>query len=196
MIYRNQLEPDEKPFPEPGKSCFDNRFLTTRHNRQRYPMPTVIRGGDAYQQQLLAEQTAYALGQITSSKFLPSLTRLSSGSDLLHYRVRLNEYLDADLVRELVASLESGASDMDWEQIQASCYACVIGAGVAACIDTTFGNEQLYLRYANALADQLGRARRAAEMPRSLLFLESALHEKVDVLLARVRQRMWLWLIG
>jgi hypothetical protein len=74
-------------------------------------------------------------------------------------------------------------------------YASVIGAGVAACIDTTPGDETLYLRYATTLAAELFVAGRTTDMPRSQLFLQTALYERVDILLEQMRVRTWYWLI-
>jgi len=145
-------------------------------------------------QALTQEQMAYALGQVTASNVLQSLTLLENGYEMLEYHVNLRDSLHPDLVKELVSVLDSSGSSLYWNQVDVSCYLCVIGAGVAACIDTTPGQEQLYLRYANTLVDALHQAQRAAELPRSLLFLQTTLYERFDLLLAEVRKRTWHWL--
>jgi hypothetical protein len=142
---------------------------------------------------LSAEQAAYALGQVTANKVLPSLTLLENGYELLEYRVNLRYSLNGDLINELVRVLENDGEEFHWNKVDTSSYLCVIGAGVAACIDATPGQEQLYLRYANTLVPALHNAQRAEALPRSLLFLQTALYERVDALLTEVRKRMWYW---
>jgi uncharacterized membrane protein YgaE (UPF0421/DUF939 family) len=112
------------------------------------------------------------------------------------YQVRLRNQMDSALVDELNAALALNDPDSNWKQIEAQLYACVIGAGVAAVIDTTPGSETLTLRYANALVPALCRARQVAELPRSLLFLQSILYERFDELLEQARARLWFWLAG
>ncbi len=75
----------------------------------------------------------------------------------------------------------------------ADSYTFVIGAGVAATLDLHPGREQLYLRYASDLADELYLAGRAIDLPRSRLFLQTTLYERVDALLAQLRERCWRW---
>lgn len=143
---------------------------------------------------LSAEQTAYALARVSASSALLPLTTAQRGSDLLAYRVALRETLDALLVRELVAVLQQQGEQLNWQQTEAQVYTCVIGWGIAACFDTTRGAETLYLRCANALHASFSLARRQAELPRSLLLLQSALYERFDALLAQARARAWFWL--
>ena len=139
------------------------------------------------------EGLALALSQVTAARLLPPLVDLPTGMDLLNYRVNLGESLDPILVRELSLVLESRWKDFGWEQLEPHTYLSVIGAGVAACIETTPGDEQLYLRYNSSLANELFHAGRAIDLPRSRLFLQSALHEKVNQLLAQLRERCWQW---
>ena len=178
-MYRNQFVPEERARIGAYESTFDCQ-------------PFLADG--ATMQALTPEQTAYALGQVTANQVLPSLTLLENGYELLEYRVDLREALNADLVKELVAVLENDGADLHWNQVDASSYLCVIGAGVAACIDTTPGQEQLFLRYANALVSALHDAQRSEALPRSLLFLQTALYERFDALLAEVRKRTWYWM--
>lgn len=142
------------------------------------------------------EQTAFALGSITAADVLPPLVGLENGRDMLDYNVRLRDRLDGELVNELAMTLRAKALEMHWEQIGAHSYAAVIGSGVAVCIEVTPGSEYLYLRYANALAEELHNAHGAVQLPRSRLFLQSALYERFDYLLNEVRQRTWSWLFG
>lgn len=142
------------------------------------------------------EQTAYALAQVSAATVLPPLTRLNSGSELLEYCVHLRSVMSDALVSELAATLNTPDAEPHWQQVHANGFACVIGAGVAAYLDTTPGSESLSLRYANALVPALLRAHRAAELPRSRLFLQTALYERFDALLSSARARAWFWLAG
>lgn len=196
MLYRNRLISEERLRPNKQDTTFEDQLFLSGDSTFRQRRAVIAREIGSWQEEFSPEQTAYALAQVTASNILPPLLRMDSGSDLLHYQVRLRDYLDDMLVTELVTVLDSCAMDTQWEQVEASEYACVIGAGVAACINTAPGEEQLYLRYANALAAELGRVQRAAELPRSLLFLQTALQEKLDVLLQEVRRRTWFWLVG
>lgn len=139
------------------------------------------------------EHTALALSQVTAANLLPPLLDLPTGVDLLQYRVELREQLDPILVRELALILESQWQGLGWEQVSDTTFLCVIGAGVAACIETTAGEECLSLRYASGLANELFHAGRAIDLPRSRLFLQTTLHEKVNPLLARLRDCCWQW---
>ena len=178
--YKNQLVAEERIRPHIYESTYEQQpFLAS---------------GDLDIHDMTPEQTAYALGQVTAPNILPTLTLLENGYELLEYRVELRAALHGELVNELVDVLDAAGADLHWNQVDANCYLCVIGAGVAACIDTTPQQEQLYLRYANTLVDALHNAHRAAELPRSLLFLETTLHERFDALLAEVRNRTWHWL--
>jgi hypothetical protein len=145
---------------------------------------------------LSPEQTAYALAGVSASSVLLPLIVMERGSDLLDYRVTLRETLDAALVDELVAVLHQQGDQLNWQQTDAHVYTCVIGWGVAACFDATAGAEVLYLRYANTLHSSFSRARRQAELPRSLPLLQSTLYERFDALLAHARVRLWFWLAG
>jgi len=98
------------------------------------------------------------------------------------------------LVRELALVLENDWRALGWEQVGRSRYLCVIGAGVAASLDTTPGAEQLDLRYATELETELFHAGCAPDRLRSRLFLQSALYEKMNVLLTRVRSNIWHWI--
>lgn len=140
------------------------------------------------------ENMAFALSQVTAANLLPPLLDLPTGVDLLRYRVELREKLDPILVREMALILESQWQALGWEQVSETTFLCVIGAGVAACIETTRGAECLSLRYANGLANELFHAGRAIDLPRSRLFLQTTLHEKINPLLARLRDRCWQWI--
>jgi hypothetical protein len=142
-----------------------------------------------------AEQTAFALAQVSAATILPPLVDLDNGNALLDYRVFLRDHLDPALISELVCVLDTRGQEFHWGQVDATVYASVIGAGVAACIDTAPENETLYLRYATTLAAELFVAGRTTEMPRSQLFLQTALYERVDILLEQMRIRTWYWLI-
>jgi len=178
-MYRNQLVPEERACIGTYESTFDCQpFLT----------------GETAMQPMTPEQTAYALGQVTANQALPSLTVLENGYELLEYKVDLGKSLSSELVKELVKVLATDGADLHWNQVAVNSYLCVIGAGVAACIDTTPGQEQLSLRYANTLVSALHNAHHAEALPRSLLFLQTALYERFDALLAEVRKRTWFWM--
>lgn len=145
---------------------------------------------------VMPEQAAFALAQITAANILPPLTALEQGQELLTYGVYLRDVLNPDLIGELVAVLDSLGPELHWDQVDANRYACVIGAGVAACLDVTSGQERLSLRYANTLAHALHQAYHPSEIPRSLLFLQTTLYERFDALLNIVRARIWYWLNG
>lgn len=145
---------------------------------------------------LSAEQIAYALSQVTAANVLPPLLPLACGTDLLEYQVWLREHLEGALVDELAAVLAASWRDLGWEQLGSAVFLGVIGAGVAACLDLTPGAEQLYLRYASDLEHALYLAGRTLDLPRSRLFLQAALYEKVDGIFAYVRARTWNWLVG
>lgn len=142
------------------------------------------------------EETAYTLAQATAAGILPPLTDLESGSELLDYRVQLRGCMSDILIAGLVAALDKPDARVYWRQTDANVYTCVIGAGVAACLDTTSGRETLSLRYANALASVLAHVRMAAELPRSRLFLQTTLYERFDALLENARLIAWVWLAG
>jgi hypothetical protein len=143
---------------------------------------------------LSQEQVALALSQVTAANILPHLTVLSCGSDLLAYSVNLRDHMDESLLRELSLMLNADWRDLGWERVNGTTYLCVIGAGVAGCIDTTINGERLYLRYASSLENELYLAGRAVDLPRSRLFLQTALYERIDSLLIEVRAHAWHWI--
>lgn len=143
-----------------------------------------------------AEQLAFALGQVTAAAVLPPLTPLASGSDLLAYSVPLSARLDSAFLRDLALVLAQRGRDLGWTRTSGTVYLSVIGAGVAVSLDTAPGAETLQLRYDSALENELFHAGRAADLPRSRLFLQAALYEKLDALLAAVREQVWHWLRG
>lgn len=173
---------ERQPFHHTPKTSFADRMIVHLTREQG-------RWADL----MSPEQTVYGLAQI-SATLLPPLTHLENGSELLDYQVQLHDYFDELLVREVMSVLESEAADLHWGQVETSVYVSVIGSGVAVCIDTS--RAALYLRYENRLATALHHAQHKTELPRSLLFLQSALYERFDVLLARARARTWFWLAG
>jgi hypothetical protein len=140
------------------------------------------------------EEMAYALSQVNAQRTLLPLTNLACGSDLLRYQVTLADCLDYSLLAELRMVLHEQGHELHWEQIGHQSYLCVIGAGVAACLEMTPGAEMLTLRYASSLENELFHAGQTLDLPRSRLFLQAALYERFDLLLAQVRQRTWHWL--
>ncbi len=139
-------------------------------------------------QWLSAEQTAFALGQVTAASALPTLTEYVSIAALLDSRIRLREYLDDSLVDAISTTLHTHTHPLDWKQIDASCYVYVVGAGVAVCIDTVKADETLYLRYSNPIAQAIAAAKNEADLPRSLLGLQNNLQECIDMLLITSRK--------
>lgn len=140
------------------------------------------------------ETLALALSQATAAHVLPPLMEVPTGEDMLRYRVEFRNQLHPILVRELALVLESDWQALGWEQVSRQRYLCVIGAGVAASLETTPGAERLDLRYASDLETELFHAGYAPDRLRSRLFLQSALYEKMNLLLARVRNNVWHWL--
>ncbi len=192
------LVTDERAALPQDSSIFESQpFLQTdsMHPLDRFTT-NLSREQGAWANALSKEQTAYALAQVSAANILPSLVELDTGYALLEYAVRLRDHLDGLLVSELVQVLQNDGQNAHWGKVDATIFAAVIGAGVAACIDITPGQETLHLRYANALVTEFSTARRAAELSRSALFLQSALHERFDALLEPIRGRIWLWLIG
>jgi len=136
-----------------------------------------------------AEQTAYALGQVTAARALPKLVEFVTIATLLDSRIRLRDYFDDSLVEAITNTLLNEGTTLQWKQIEATSYACVIGAGAAACIVTNAGDEILYLRYANQIAEAIAHAQNETELPRSLLGLQSHLQECIDQLLGYARTK-------
>ncbi len=137
-----------------------------------------------------AEQTAFALAQISSQQTLPSLSPVASVALLLDSRVELRQYFSAALVEQLVQVLSSQSGRHHWNRLDRSVYACVIGAGVAACIDATPQAETLYLRYANPVVETIQQARCESDLPASLRGLSQVLSERFDELLSLARSRL------
>jgi hypothetical protein len=143
---------------------------------------------------LSREQMALALAQATSETLLPALRAINTGSDLLDYQVDLRSRLHPLLLREMMTILETRGKELNWERLSADSYVCVIGSGVAACIDLIPGSEVLYLRYQNDVETQLRSARRKAVLPRNTRFLEAVVHERIEALLSEARKRIWFQL--
>jgi hypothetical protein len=139
------------------------------------------------------ESMALALSRVTAAHILPPLVEVPTGEDLLKYRVELRDVLDPILVAELGLILSDQWQALHWEKVGQQTFMFVIGAGVAATIDLTRGEEQLYLRYGSELANELYLAGRAPDLTRSRLFLQTALYERVDALLEQLRERCWQW---
>ena len=168
---------------------------------------TLLRGCDSlllttaqingkWTQWLSAEQTAFALGQVTTSHALPPLNKVVTIAALLDSRLRLRDYFDDCLVDAITDTLANEGDFLQWKQVEATSYACVIGAGVAACIETTSGDEILYLRYANQIAEAISQAQNETELPRSILGLQLHLQECIDLLLAYARRKTLQYLTG
>jgi len=197
-FYPHLLLPEERGAPLEGTSflqCQPFLRANTMHRFDRFSI-NLTREQGIWADALTKEQTAYALAQVTAARVLPSLVELDSGNALLEYRVSLRDCLDNLLICELVNVLETCGQQLHWGQVDARVYAAVIRFGVAACIDTTPEQEVLYFRYAHALESRLNHVYRAAELPLSLLALQSVCYERFDALLDQIRARTWHWLIG
>ncbi len=190
LIYPYRLSVDESRYPAEAEAPIQP-FLVDREQ----PFLALCWAGETggWSSMVSRETLALALSQVTAAHILPPLVDLPAGVDLLNYRVELRQKLDPLLVRELTLVLESNWRSYGWEQVGPHTYLCVIGAGVAACMDMADGDEQLTLRYNNGLANELFHAGRAIDLPRSRLFLQTALYEKVNELLALLRSRCWQW---
>lgn len=145
---------------------------------------------------LADEALAYALAQVCAARVLPPLAEVESGAELLNYRVALRDVLHDQLVLGLARVLRQHDPDLGWVQVDADDYLSVIGAGAAACLSIAPGAEALSLRWGRALADELRAARGPRALPRSLVFLQAALHERVDALLNPARAQALYWLSG
>ena len=149
-----------------------------------------------WSQWLSAEQTAYAMGQVTAARALPTLIEFVTIATLLDSRIRMRDYFDDSLVDAITDTLVTEGTLLQWKQVEATSYACVIGAGAAACIETVSGDEVLYLRYANQIAQAIAHAQNETELPRSLLGLQTHLEECIDHLLTYARSKTLSYLIG
>lgn len=134
-----------------------------------------------------AEQTAYALARVRAAEAIPSLIEIASAAALLECRIKLREHLNATLTEAITNALIHHGASINWNRIDSTSFASVVGAGVAACIDTTPNDEILYLRFANEVATAISNARREAELPQSLLGLETHICERIDELLVYAR---------
>jgi hypothetical protein len=143
---------------------------------------------------LSAEQTAYALAQLTALSILPPIEEIEHGSALLNYHVRLRACMNGQLVDELNAVLAVRGRELHWEKVESCVYACVIYYGLAACLDLTPGVESLYFRCTNERAQAIDSARFKTEIPLSLTGLQEILFERFDLLLNHVRLRTLFWL--
>ena len=186
-VYR--IVEDERRYPEENPEQFQPFLI----NRPAALSLSLLEQGE-WSEIISRESSAWALSHVTAAQILPPLLDVPTGVELLNYRVHLRDQLDPILVSELRLILEGNWQDTGWQRLSACTFLCVIGAGVAACIDTTPGEEQLYLRYANELANGLFHAGHAPDLLRSRLFLQTALYEKVDILLVSLRDRAWQWL--
>lgn len=141
------------------------------------------------------EQTAYALGQVTATSIMPPFSTIENGRDLIEYRVWLSDVLEAGILRDVGLVLEQSCRELNWHRMQESVYVHAFGtSGVAACIDTSAGEESLYFRYANEVFEELHGAGCVAEIPFKLAQLEVGLHQCFDKLLRQVRSRSMHWL--
>ncbi|MEP6986951.1 MAG: hypothetical protein ABI970_15200 [Chloroflexota bacterium] len=148
-----------------------------------------------WSQWLSAEQTAFALGQVTAARALPTLMKFVTIATLLDSRIRMRDYFDDILVDAITATLINEGDSLQWKQVEATSYACVIGAGAAACFETNHGDEILYLRYANHIAEAIALAQNETELPRSLLGLQTHLQECIDQLLTLARGKILNYLV-
>lgn len=189
-LYQTRLWFSEITSPSPhGSMMIYQPFI----NQERMkPSDTFLLGWaqqhGAWTDWLSAEQTAYALGQVTAAKALPTLTEYVSIGVLLDSRIKLREHFDHSLVDAITTTLHHHAQPNEWKQVDETCFVYVVGAGVAACIDTVKGDETLYLRYANAVAEAIAAAKNESDLPRSLIGLQNNLQECVDQLLVTTRR--------
>jgi hypothetical protein len=187
-FYHNTITIDERSQPPEDSVAFQPYFSDAATSLTLL----ALEDGD-WADPMQRERLALALSQVTASHILPPLVEVPTGEDLLNYQVILRDKIDPVLVAELRLVLDQQWRDLDWVKMGAYSYSFVIGAGVAATLDLSRGAEMLSLRYASDLADELYLAGRAIDLPRSRLFLQTALYERVDMLLAQVRERCWGW---
>lgn len=136
------------------------------------------------------EQAAYALAQVTAETTIPPLANFASAWALLECRVRLRDHIDGLVTEALVSSLKTAGAVLHWRRLDGQVYASAIGSGVAACIDTTPNEETVYLRYSNEVATAVKNAQSGAELPRSLVGMETNLQERFEPLLAAARKQV------
>lgn len=166
-----------------------------RSGLQRFIMDRAFEQGD-WSDLNNKEQVALALSKVRAENILPALTDLSHGTDLLGYHVKLREHLHDVIVQEVSHVLHESWRQTDWKQVGVNQYLCVIGAGVAVCMDTTPHEESLSLRYARELESEMYLTGTAPDRVRSRLGLQTNLNEKLDTLLATARSRIWYWVTG
>ncbi len=187
---------EERSCPPPGESLVVFQPFVTRSilNSHDAFILDAARHEGRWTDILTAEQTALTLGQMTSTGSLPWMRDTISLIGLLDYHVFLRDHLDGCLVDEIVNTLVNEHESKHWIRIESSVYLCVIGAGVAACIDTTPNLEVLYLRYADTIIDAIAAAQFERDLPRSVRGLQMTLWERLDALFEGARQRLLHWL--
>jgi hypothetical protein len=136
------------------------------------------------------EQAAYALSQVTAETVIPPLSHFASARALLECRVRLRDHIDDLLTEAIVSSLRAAGPVLHWRKLDSQVYASAIGSGVAACIDTQPGEETVYLRYSNEVAEAIKNAETGAELPRNLVGMQTNLHERFEPLLIAARKHL------
>lgn len=190
-FYQPHLWLDESSRP----STYDE-ILETQPFIKSHQLPAVDRlllnhaqSTGQWTQWMNTEQTAFALGQVTAAQTLPSLAEYVTIAALLECRVRLRDFLNEIVVETLIAVLNEEGSSLFWNKVDRAAFLCVVGSGVAACIDTTPDEETLYLRYANEVANAISNAQNEADLPRSILGIQNILHERFDALLHSTRAR-------
>lgn len=187
---------EERSGPPPGESSIVFQPFVARSilNSQDALILDAARQDGRWTQMLSAEQTAFSLGQMNGAGSLPWLRDTTSLLGLLDYHVFLRDHLDGCLIDEIVNTLVNEHESKHWARIEAGVYVCVIGAGVAACIDTTPNLEVLYLRYADAIVDAIAAAQFERDLPRSVRGLQMTLWERLDALFDGARLRLLHWL--
>jgi hypothetical protein len=142
-------------------------------------------------QLLSREQAAYALAQVTSARALPRLSEYVSVVALLESQLRLRDHLNDRLVQLISGVLHRNGPDLYWNKLDESIFCSVIGWGVALCVDTAPDCETLYLRFSDHIATAISAADRRAELPRSVIGIETNIYERFEVILERAREILW-----
>lgn len=196
--FNSHLVADERSAPCPHDSSF--MFQPFQHTGQLSPEDRLLvyatRTQGAWESLLNGEQTAFALGQVTAAAALPDLTEYVSVTGLLDGRLCLREVLADNVVEAMTAVMAENPQGSPWTQVDEHSYVSLLGWGVALCYEMTPGAEMLSLRFADDIAEAITQARRVVELPRSLVGMQTIIHERIDVLLASARARVYYQLCG
>jgi hypothetical protein len=195
--YFSQFQPHLHPLERQNAPCHDHLTslqpfmqMQALYSADRQWIQTCQETSN-WQNLLTREQAAYALAQVTASRALPSMSEYVSVVALLESQLRLRDHLNDRLVEIISDVLHREGSALHWNKLDESVFCSVIGWGVALCVDTAPECETLYLRFADHIATAISAADRRAELPRSVIGIETNICERFEVILERARAILW-----